>query len=80
MLNKLNEFLLTRGKAGLLRNIISKDSPTCGIYEKNGWVPVNSKEGWFIFNSPKDLAYASILKAIAHVKTIEEKGVFYLPQ
>lgn len=64
----INEFINERGKAGILTNLIPEDSPAHLVYANYGWQEVGGHSGWYIYNSPYDLSYERLDKAIYAIK------------
>lgn len=77
LVEQLNSFLDSKGKVGILRNIIDHKNPAFLIYEKRGWRPIDGHEHWLIYNVPKNLTPDRIDKAIHGIKVMEEGGSFY---
>ena len=77
LIEQLNNFLDSKGKAGILRNIIDRQNPAFSIYEKRGWRPIEDHEDWLIYNPPKNLTPDRINKAIHGIQDMERDGSFY---
>lgn len=77
LVEQLNNFLDSKGKAGILRNIINHDNPACSIYENRGWQPIEGNESWFIYNPPEHLTPDRIRKAIHGIEDMEKGGYYH---
>lgn len=77
LVQQLNQFLESRCKTGILKNIIDLQNPTFSIYEKNGWKQIEGNENWLIYNPPKILTSDRINKAIHGILEMESDGSFY---
>ena len=53
IMDKVEEFLLKRKKAGMLSDAINLDSPARGMYERRGWQAVPGEITIYAFNIPK---------------------------
>ena len=63
-LASIKNFLDSKGKCGILMNLIQKDSPAKTMYSKYGWQEIPYQSGWYIYNPPKNLSYGQVNKAI----------------
>ncbi len=50
MLEKVNEFLDSKNKPGLLLDAVMEDESAAGVYERHGWVRIPGKKYWFGYN------------------------------
>ena len=64
LLTAINRFLDSKGRSGLLRNVIFAEDPTSSIYQKNGWRQISGREGWYIYNPPNNLIPERLNKAL----------------
>ena len=77
LIENVNHFLSSRGKMGILRNIIDPQSAVCSIYEKHSWMRFTNESPWFLYNKYKKLDNNDIRKAIHAIKILEEEAKFY---
>lgn len=52
IMDQIEEFLIKKGKAGVLVDAIDPDSPASGMYARRGWQEVPEQGGLFAFNLP----------------------------
>ena len=64
----INNFLLKKGKTGILVNSIDENHPANQIYKNYGWTPVGNY--YYIFNPPKNLSPGRVSKAIHEIDEI----------
>lgn len=69
LLEKIDNFLDTAGRAGILLNNISKSSPARDMYENHGWAPIPGKDDWLTYNLPSDLEDGRLEKAIHKIES-----------
>jgi hypothetical protein len=68
MVAEFTESLRKNKSCGILFNSIQ--GPARDIYEKSGWVELNSHPGWFAFNLPTNLEQTKLDEAIITLQII----------
>jgi ribosomal protein S18 acetylase RimI-like enzyme len=72
LVDKVNHFLESKGKAGILEDRIFKNNPAKGMYERYGWHAVPDHAGWYTYNLPEGIDDQKVHAAINRVD--EENG------
>lgn len=67
ILQQINAFLDSKKIPGFLRDVIDPENPARGMYERNGWTPIEGKELWFGYNVPLDFSKGRVNKALHEI-------------
>jgi len=76
VLDKANDFIDSRGAAGILCNTISENIPVHSIYQRHGWVALNTSHNskdrlWMSRNLPAQASPEIMSKAIEYIKKVD---------
>ena len=73
IMEKINEYIVSRGKMGILYNAIDLDSNARGMYAAHGWHESPQFPKWMTINEPKKVKPEDVEKAIIHAMQWMEK-------
>ncbi|MEK7532001.1 MAG: hypothetical protein AAB579_00115 [Patescibacteria group bacterium] len=73
VMEKINDYIISRGKMGMLCNAIDPKSKVRGIYEAHGWHESSQFSDWMTINEPKNVKPEAVEKAIAYAMLWLEK-------
>lgn len=68
MLAEFTQFLKNHSSCGIVFNSI--EGPARGIYQKAGWVDLQTHPGWFAYNLPANLEETKLEEAIMMLQII----------
>lgn len=67
LVEKINEFLNTRNRPGVLEDAINENNPARGFYERHGWKRI-ADTSWFVYNLNPDLE-----KKVKRIKSVQDQ-------
>ncbi|MBI4088175.1 hypothetical protein HY418_02205 [Candidatus Kaiserbacteria bacterium] len=72
LVEKVNSFLETRGKTGILYNAISPYLKAHGMYERRGWTPISGRSRWLIYNPTPRITEEMMRRAVDQIDRHDE--------